>query len=341
MTERGFEKPVPPGVHVILGDSAGGTFRQVFHPGDRLVIDRDVLNCGPTRACDTLEAWSEMRQSFWSGVPEGSASEPLAADFGLLGERERLRKAEQITIWAATGLSEQLFISHVIHRAEEWGIDATKIRLAQFETLRNRTAHVLGTGELNPRHMSEHPEPTAISVSAVRDYRAAWTALTSPDPALIERFSDSNPSANEWLKRAMRLLLRRFPDKRSGLPWWDLVLLTHVRSHGPRAARVIGYTMGDFYDDADLTGDLYLFGRLLGLGAPELPAPLLEINGDRSKIREVQVALTPFGVDVLEGRTSCYPTNPIEDWASGVRLSSADGVLWFREGDRLIRETRR
>ena len=341
MTEPGFEKPVPPGVHVILGDSAGGIFRQVFHPGDRLVIDRDVLNCGPTRACASPGAWSEMRRAFWSGVAPGSGPEPEAADFGLFHGRERLRGAEQITIWAATGLSEQLFISHVLHRAEEWGVDTAKIRLVQFETLRNATAHVLGTGELNERNMSEHPDPTGMSVAALREYRAAWTALTSPDPALIERFGESHPSANKWLKRAMQLLLRRFPDKRSGLPWWDLVLLTHVRSHGPRAARVIGHTMTDFYDDADLTGDLYLFDRLLRLGSPNLPAPLLEISGDRSKMRDVQVTLTPFGVDVLAGRISSYPTNPIEDWASGVRLSSGDGVLWFREGDRLIRETRR
>lgn len=226
MTEPGFEKPVPPGVHVILGDSAGGTFRQVFHPGDRLVIDRDVLNCGPTRACATPGAWSEMRRAFWSGVAPGSGPEPEAADFGLSHGRESLRGAEQITIWAATGLSEQLFISHVLHRAEEWGVDTAKIRLVQFETLRNPTAHVLGTGELNEWNMSEHPNPTGMSIAALREYRAAWTALTSQDPALIERFEESHPSANKWLKRAMQLLLRRFPDRRSGLPWWDFVLLT-------------------------------------------------------------------------------------------------------------------
>jgi hypothetical protein len=341
MTEPGFERPPPPGVHVILGDSAAGIFRRVFHPGDRLVIDRDVLSCGPTTRCGSPEAWCEMRRAFWSSVAPGSAPEPEAADFGLLGGCERLREAQQVTIWAATGLSEQLFISHVIHRAEEWGVDAAKLRLVQFETLRNPAAHVLGTGELNERNMSEHPEPTAISLAALRDYRAAWAALTSPDPALIERFSENHPSANKWLKRAIRLLLRRFPDKRSRLAWWDFVLVTQVRSRGPRAARVIGYTMGDSYDDADLTGDLYLFDRLLRLGGPNLPAPLLEISGDCSKMRDVQVALTPFGLDVLEGKTSSYPTNPIEDWASGVKLSSGDGVLWFREGDRLIRETPR
>ena len=332
MTERSFERPLPPGVHVILGDSAAAIFRRVFHPGDRLVIDRDVLSCGPTPRCNDPERWCEVRRGFWSSVAPGSAPEPEAADFGLLGESERLRKAEQVTIWAATGVSEQLFIAHVLQRAEEWGVEATKVHLVQFETVPSRATRVLGTGELNEQLMSEHPELAAISDATLRDYRAAWTALTSPDPALVERFSENHPSANKWLKRAMQLLLRRFPDRQSGVPWWDFTLLTRVRSHGPKAARVIGYTMVDSWDDGDLVGDLYLFGRLLRLGDPQLPAPLVEISGDRANMRDVQVVLTPFGLDVLEGKVSSYPTNPIDDWAAGVRLSSADGKLWFNEG---------
>lgn len=341
MTERSFARPLPPGVHVILGDSAAGIFRRVFHSGDRLVIDRDVLSCGPTLRCNDLGLWCEMRRAFWSSVAPGSALEPEAADFGLFGESERFRKAERVTIWAATGLNEQLFIAHVVHRAEQCGVDAAKIHVVQFETLRNRNARVLGTGELNEQHMSEHPEPAPVSAAAFQDYRAAWAALTSPDPAPVEQFSESHPNANEWLKYALQLLLRRYPDKRSGLPWWDFTLLTEVRSHGPKAARVIGHTFGDFCDDADLVGDHYLFGRLLRLGDPQLPAPLLEISGDRANMRDVQVKLTPFGLDVLEGKASNYPTNPIDDWAAGVKLSSADGVLWFNEGGRLMPEARR
>jgi hypothetical protein len=308
----------------------------VFHHGDRLLIDRDVLSCGPTPRCDALTAWCEVRRDFWNSLVPGSVPQP-ATDFGLLTETARLQGAEPITIWAATGVSEQLFIAHVLHRAEELGVDATKVRLVQFETLRGRrTGHVLGTGMLSEQDMSEHPEPAPISASALRDYRAAWTALTSPDPVLIERFGESHPGANDWLKRAMRQLLRRFPDSRSGLPWWDFRLLAEVRSHGPRAVRVIGHTMGDCFDEADLLGDYYLFGRLLRLGDPQLRAPLLQISGDRTDLRDVQVALSPFGLDVLEGKTSSYPTNAIDDWASGVKLSSAEGVLWFNEGGRLV-----
>src|SRR5262249_33850903 len=143
--------PLAPGVHVILGDDAAGIFRRVFDPGDQLIVDRDVLSCGPTPRCDDLERWCEVRREFWNSLETGLAPQP-ETNFGLLGENEPLRKAESITIWAATGLNEQLFIAHVLHRAEELGVDATKIHLVQFETLRNRTARVLGTGELNEQH---------------------------------------------------------------------------------------------------------------------------------------------------------------------------------------------
>jgi hypothetical protein len=268
------------------------------------------------------------------------ARAPDAAGFGLLDESERLRKAERVTLWTATGVSEQLFVAHVLHRAEEWGIDLSKLYLVQFETLPGRAGPVHGTGELNEQRMSEHPEPAPISEASFRDYRLAWSAITSPDPTLISRFSETRPGANAWLEQAMQLLLRRFPDRRSGMTWWDTVLLSKVRSHGLKAARVIGFAIGHTCDDPDLVGDLYLFGRLLRLGDPRLPAPLLEITGDRTNMRATEVRLTPFGLDVLEGKTSSYPTNPIEDWVAGVKLSSADGVLWFNENGALIREAR-
>lgn len=336
MAESSLEGPLPPGVHLILGDSAAGIFHRVFHPGDRLLVDRDVLSCGPTPHCGDLESWCEIRREFWSQVAPDSGTEPRASDFGLQAASQRLRGAEQITIWAATSLSEQLFIAHAIHRAQEWGVEPAKIHLVQFETLRGRAARVMGTGELNERHMSERPERRAISAAALRDYRAAWAALTSRDPWLIARFDESCPDASRWLRQGMRLLLRRYPDNRSGLPWWDFALLSNVRSQGRKAARVIGHAMVENWDDADLVGDFYLFGRLLRLGDPRLPAPLLEITGNRASMRDVEVALTRFGMDVLEGRASNHPTNPIDDWASGVRLSSAGGALWFTEDGRLL-----
>jgi hypothetical protein len=55
-------------------------------------------------------------------------------------------------------------------------------------------------------------------------------------------------------------------------------------THDPSAVRVIGYTMTETWDDADLIGDHYLFGRMLRMGAETLPMPLIKITGDASNM---------------------------------------------------------
>ncbi len=216
--------------------------------------------------------------------------------------------------------------------ADGVGADPERLSLVQFETVPGRTTRVLGMGELNEESMSNHPEPVRLSTNALEDYRAAWSALTSDDPTGFERFANERPAAKTWLKTAMQLMLRRFPDARNGLPFWDSLLLKCVRERGPKAARIIGEAMAEDWNDGDLTGDLYLFGRLLRLGDERLPKPLVALTGNRTSMRGLDVALTPFGEAVLSGAASNYPANPIDEWAAGVRLSSADGQLWFNDG---------
>lgn len=330
-------KPLPPGIHIILGDSAGAIFTRVFRARDRLLIDQDVLCCGPTPTCDDLDAWNALRLEYWTSLVPGGESGHVPAPYNLVSHVERLRDAERIHVWTATSLSEQLFVAHVVKLVDLVGADPARISLVQFETLRDRRARILGLGQLNEESMSDHPKPEPLLEATVADYRIAWNALTSKDPTMFERFASDRPKANQWLRQAMQLMTRRFPDIRTGLSHWDFTLLDKARQHGPRAARVIGATMNVEWDDGDLTGDWYLFGRLLRLGDERLPKPLLTLTGDRTSMRDTEVALTPFGEAVLDARESNYPTNPIDDWAGGVKLSSAEGVVWFNDGGRVVR----
>jgi len=95
--------------------------------------------------------------------------------------------------------------------------------------------------------------------------------------------------------------------------------------------------MAETYEFGDLVGDWYLFGRILKLGSKNNPQPLLELSGDQMSIRHTEAKLTPFGQEVLKGAASNYPANPIDDWAAGVKLDSANGALWFNDGGRLVR----
>jgi hypothetical protein len=171
----------------------------------------------------------------------------------------------------------------------------------------------------------------------IQHYLNAWTALTSSDPEDLVNFARDHADANVWLKLAMRLMSRRFPDKRTGLTYWDHALLSRVEKFGPAVSHVIGYTMAETFEFGDLVGDWYLFGRVLKLGSKNNPQPLLELSGDQMSIRNTEATLTAFGKAVLKGEASNYPANPIDDWAAGVKISSADGKLWFNDGGRLVR----
>jgi len=328
------EKPLPPGVHVVLGGSAGGTFRRVFHPRERLIVDNDVLCCGPTPRCDPA-AWVAVRDEYWNPIvkPLGYLAEWPS---NLVEHAAEFSGAERITIWAATSLSEQLFIAHVIQRATEAGATDDKLLIVQYEHLRGSGTRIFGMGELNEKYMSEHPDPVPISTHMLGDYRDLWAALTSTDPLQMDRFADTHPGAGPWLTRVPALMRRRFPDRKTGLAFWDRMLLRAARDHGPNAARVVGHAMVEHWGDGDITGDWYLFGRLSGLADPALPNPLVKFSGGED-MRSTRVELTAFGREVLEGRESNYPANPIEEWTAGVRLSSRDGLMWFDEGERLVR----
>ncbi|HTU68554.1 MAG TPA: DUF1835 domain-containing protein [Steroidobacteraceae bacterium] len=328
-------KLLPPGLHILLGDNAGGIFTRVFFARDRLLIDQDVLSCGPTPPLVDLTTWNRLRLDYWTSFVPGQAGEHVHSRFNLVDNAQRLADAERVHIWAATGVSEQLFIAFVVQLMKLVGGDVEKLALVPFEKAEGK--RVVGLGELDEAQFREAPDPQPMTVDVIQEYLNAWEALTSSDPEVLVGFARDHPEANRWLKLAIRLMSRRFPDKRTGLTYWDHALLSRVEKFGPGASTIIGYTMAETFEFGDLVGDWYLFGRLMRLGSESNPQPLIELSGDRQSIRNTEVALTPFGKDVLKGGASNYPANPIEDWAAGVKLSSAERRLWFNDGGRLVR----
>jgi hypothetical protein len=73
------------------------------------------------------------------------------------------------------------------------------------------------------------------------------------------------------------------------------------------------------------------------MGSAHNNQPLITLSGDQMSIRNTEAVLTPFGQEVLRGAASNYPTNPIDDWAAGVRLSSAEGAVWFNDGGKVTK----
>jgi hypothetical protein len=321
----------PAGLNLLLGESPGGIFNRNYGR-QSLLVDNDVLSCGPTPRCADFAAWNRMRREYWEQAwPEFDAH---PSTLNVSEGAERLRAAERINLWVATSVSEQLFVAFTVHVLDELGIDATRLHLLQFEQYRDKPEIIVSLGHLNEANLAAHPEPVRFTADMVEDYRAAWSALTAPEPAALEAFAQARPQASPWLTRAIRHLLRRFPD-RTGLTWWDRSLLAQVRAQGPKASRVVAQAMVEDWDEGDCVGDIYLLGRLRRLA--QAPRPLVIIEGNRARSLDMTLTLTDFGQAVLDGRESSFPANPIDDWAAGVRLCSRSGQIWFNEGGKLLR----
>jgi hypothetical protein len=98
---------------------------------------------------------------------------------------------------------------------------------------------------------------------------------------------------------------------------------------------VLAQTIEAMFEDGDLVGDLYMASRMLAMS--NCARPLLNYSGSRQQLGRGEVWLTEFGEQVLKGTASAYPDNPIDDWAGGVHLSSANGNLWFNDNGVIVR----
>ncbi len=130
--------------------------------------------------------------------------------------------------------------------------------------------------------------------------------------------------------------MARYPAAEAGLSYWDRVILVNCAQYGPKAARILGYTIAHNRDYADRPDDLYLFGRIKRLGNCRLAHPLLDLTGDLSEIRSTEAATTETGRKVLAGKANHVDLNGIDDWVGGVHLKARSGSPWLFDGQTLV-----
>jgi uncharacterized protein DUF1835 len=328
-------------VHVAPGLSAASTIRQALNltaPSTLVALD-DCLSVGLLQAFESIAQWRTLRDGYWTGLsmePERSPGTNERSPFDLVDRVGVLSNCDSIVLWIGTGLAEQLLLVWFLELLRIVAVDPSRLQVIQYARLGSQRAEVIGIGELNADLLRAHPPAQRLDPAAIAELHAAWSAITSPDPAALLSFLASNPGCLPFLTRDLRFLLDRYPDHRSGLSLWDRLLLERVAEKGPRAVRVIGYTMGHDFYRADWVGDLYLFARLRRMGASDLAHPLLSLNSSTASMRETTVELTDAGRAVLNGEANAVRLNGIDDWVAGVHLDSRADRVWFNRDGILV-----
>jgi len=326
-------------IHIAPGPSAGGCLQAGLGLApELLLVNHDVLSCGPLPPLDSLDDWRRVREAYLSSLDAEYPSFAFADQHrDLLTNSERLRAAQVITLWIGTGLAEQLLLVWVVAFLRRLGVDTAKLQIVQFN--RDRKYEIVSVGVLNPAQFKDHPNPTKLDEAALRKAIEAWNAVTAPEPEGLIALLMATDRSLPFLQRSLSALLYRYPDVHTGLNAWEYQLLKYAREEGPKAAKVVGFTMAHDMDFPDWVGDGYLLQRIRRLADAAIPKPLLRVTGESQTLRGALVHLTRNGEDVLAGKGNAVEWNGIDDWIGGVHLDSRQGRVWFHNDDTLVRSS--
>lgn len=321
-------------LHIAPGGAAAGCIKQALNlsPGE-LVVNDDLLSCGPLIPLRSLDEWRLKREEYLRTFYPTNGFSFADAPYDLLTNPASLREAKSVTLWIGTGLEEQLLLVWVPQLFRLLNVDLQKLRVIQFSRDPTSGGEIQGIGLLSPDKLKVHPDAWPLDEAALASLDKAWSAVTASTPSSLVTFLAADPGPLPFLQRSLRWLMFRLPDVESGLNLWELELLRQVAEKGPTAAKVVGFTMIRWMDGFDYVGDAYLFARLKRLATPSLRKSLVSLTGNLSDMRETEVTLTQTGSAVLERSVNAVALNGIDDWVGGIHLNSATGDVWFqREG---------
>jgi len=328
-----------PEFHIVSNGSAAGSVKQAL--GSRcppLLVNQDLLSCGPLPEFTSLDRWREIREQYVRSVyldrPPFSFSE---REDDLLVNVPHCAGVEAATLWVGTVLEEQLLLAWVVRLLKLVGADPLRLRVIQFTRVPGKPEQPVSIWVLNPDQLYDHPPAEPLTEEVVEALEEAWCAVTSPEPDALLRLIAAEPGPIPHLRRALKCFLDRFPDASMGVTLSERDLLRFTEPEGPSMARVMGHVLGERVEGFDWASDHYLFTRVRRLADPSLLRPALTLSGRKVSIGRTEVALTETGRDVLAGRANFVELNGIDDWVGGVHLQSAQNRVWFHRDDTLVR----
>jgi len=327
--------------HVLPGDSAAGTVYQAWSlQRVHMFINIDDLSCGPLSSIEDRAAWRKQRREYWHSVIGSMFGGPKEGDNpALLFDRLKaktsdLNGANAIFLWLGTTVAEQLLLAWLVTVFQILGIGTGALRLLDLKSPRpdlDRSIAVLNSENL--KEMTRWRRPAEGELAS---YETAWRAASSPSPEGLVALCAPDTPHPAPLKEALRAFMARYPAVDTGLNYWDRIILANCRKHGPKAARIIGYTMAHDSRYPDWSGDVYLFDRLKRLGESRLAHPLIALNGNLSAMRFVEATITETGQRALDGEANFVALNGIDDWVGGVHLRADTGSPWAFDGATLV-----
>lgn len=159
-------------IQIVQGLSAAGSFRQAMHPRPGgLLVNEDVLSCGPLPPFRSIDEWTQLREAYWDSVAVADDERPFNHD--VLGNARVLRDVESVVLWLGIGAAEQLLLAWIVQllKLVESG---AQVHAVQFAGTGETNPQVLALGLMNPDQIKHHPPVQQLSPEAILELDRIW-----------------------------------------------------------------------------------------------------------------------------------------------------------------------
>jgi hypothetical protein len=294
-------------VHVCNSDHMADALSLADLPGD-IRVWGDALDRGPLVPGDDAEYWAARADYLGAHdvLPAGDARVQLAAwDAGI----DDARAADEVILWFAHGLADQLALARLLARLARRGLPA-QLTIVSIDRHPD-VADLAALGQLAPEQLAGlWPRRAPLSRDALDEAIAVWIAVTAADPRALPLLH-RRVKAMPFLAGAIERQLEELPDPTSGLSRTERQVLAAIARGEPgvaAAARAIDprYAIDD---------------TIVRHATAELGRAGLIAGG----------AVTPLGRQALAGGIDRVHEAGIDDWRGGVRLVGR-GPVWRWDG---------
>ena len=299
-------------IHLHNGDVVTAIAKRSDIPGDH-VSYRESLISGPVvPGDDWIETRAQALARHYGEDLLRIRTELLEQEQFLDGARER---GEEIVLWFEHDLYCLVHLVHLLQRFADARVSVVWC------------PEPLGNNDERGLHLLFESR-AAATPSMLALAREAWSAYTSPDPAVLNTWLARDTPDFPFLREGLTLHASRFPSMRNGL--------------GSIEQQALELIAGGTTDWVSLFDQLNARAPRFGFGDTEVFAslralancavPLVQITGE---IPKAIVTITPAGENVLRGEVDDLRVNDPDRWLGGVHLTKEN--VWRWDGARLSR----
>lgn len=318
-------------LNIVNGEGVAGLLRQGGVPGEMLPWT-DLLHEGPVPGGLSLDELSRLRARFVSDALDDRPFDEVQAAFATRNEAlQGFKRYEEVTLWFAHHLHDQLQALQILHWLAQRELGRTKLTMVSIDRLAGEE-RFLGLGQLSAEQLARlDGTRQPVNRAQIELGARVWDAFCSDRPTALALRVREDLSALPFLQAALLRHLEQFPWTRDGLCRTQRQIAEAVARQPLRLADVFRISQID-REERPFMADRAFLLHLRTICGGRSNIVRFTGGGERAAsggaasdagIWERSLQVTEIGRKILSGQADSVRLYGIDRWVGGVHLKGS------------------